>query len=448
MFKSPNLKRRAMLLLTAMLTLNSMGAAQALPALRGNQKVMRSKSVVAMPRMRTPYVADTLLVKLKNPTNRSTFEGTLAPLGARIERTIGGGEIEILLVQTKRGELESTERKLKDDPLVKFVQRDFIAKAQFAHHGPNPNPNDPDFINQQSYLNEFGLPDGWAQARGGGVTIGVADSGIDRTNMDLLGKVGSGSDMFRWRTTYGLRFYEPVSGDPTGHGTVMATVMAAKGDNRFRSVGIARDASIMPFTVSRNDQLDEAKLVEAIYLAGAMNIRIMNVSFADPGYASNYSNQFLHPALWDALIWYRDQKNGLAFFPMKHTNENELDSLSPYIIKVGGYDMTYATINNVGQGIWFAAPGVGIQCSGLRGEAKRESGTSLSTAMISGVAACILSKNPSLTNNQVLDIMRRSCDNTTPGQWNNTFGFGVPRVDRALQMVPAQQLYWGRINLR
>lgn len=433
-----------MLLLTAMVTLNSIGAAQALPALRGQKKTEMSKSALLMPRMRTEYVADTLLVMLKNPANRVAFEGSLSKLGAKIERTIGGGEIEMLVVNTKRGDLVATESKLKDDPLVKIVQRDFIAKAQFAHHGPNPQPNDPDFINQQSYLSEFGLPSAWAQSRGGGITIGLADSGVDTSNPDLQGKVLGGLDMFRPTYSTPGRLFEAVSGDPTGHGTVMATVMAARGDNHFRSVGIARDASIMPYKVSRpsgnRDSLDEAKLVDAIYWAGHSNIRIMNISFEDPGYASSYANEFSHPALWQALRWYHDRKNGLAFFPMKNTGEFDPNLNLPYAIMVGGYDMNYRRVNNSAHCLWFAAPAVGIPCSGLRGASLRLDGTSLSTAMVSGVAALILAKNPSLTNTQVLDVMKRTADNTTgTNTWNRDFGWGCPRADRALQMVPEQR---------
>lgn len=441
--KAQNIKKSAMLLMTALLSLNSIETAQALPQLRDNQKTELSKTAKKMPRIQTPCVANTLLVMLKDPENRDSFEFSLKKIGAKVTKKLGGGELEMLLVETKSGELASTETKLKNDPHVKAVQRDFIAKAQFAYHGTNLPPRDPDYVNQ-TYLTEFGLPNAWAQARGAGITIGLPDSGCDSSNLDMMGKVDPGKDLFA--TSYNGLFVAPVTGDPTGHGTVMASVMVARADNGFRTVGIARDARICPFRVSQRsgdrDVLDEAKLIDAIYWAGISNIRIMNVSFEDPGYASSYANEFSHPNLWQALRWYHDRKNGLAFFPMKNTNEYDPNLRLPYAIMVAGYDRATNPnrVSNASNSIWFAAPAVGIPCSGRGGQALYLDGTSLSCAMISACAAVILSKNPGLTNDQVLEVMRRSCDNTTSGTWNQNFGWGVPRLDRALPMVQEQVL--------
>jgi subtilisin family serine protease len=79
-------------------------------------------------------------------------------------------------------------------------------------------------------------------ATGAGVTVAVIDSGVDNTHAQMKGRVLSGTD------------YLDAGGDGTldcaGHGTAVASIIAATARNGMRFHGLAPDANILPVRIS------------------------------------------------------------------------------------------------------------------------------------------------------------------------------------------------------
>ena len=59
-------------------------------------------------------------------------------------------------------------------------------------------------------------------------------------------------------------------------------------------------------------------------------------------------------------------------------------------------------------------------------------GTSFSTPIITGLAACLLEKDPTLTGKELKEIIIASCNLSAP---NNHLGYGVPNAEKALQVM-------------
>jgi subtilisin family serine protease len=62
-------------------------------------------------------------------------------------------------------------------------------------------------------------------------------------------------------------------------------------------------------------------------------------------------------------------------------------------------------------------------------------GTSASTALVSGVAALVLSVNPNLTAQQLEDILEQSADDFGEPGWDIYYGWGRVNAARAVQMA-------------
>ena len=74
-----------------------------------------------------------------------------------------------------------------------------------------------------------------------------------------------------------------------------------------------------------------------------------------------------------------------------------------------------ANFSNYGPAIDVTAPGVGIYSTVVGGTGyANESGTSMACPMVSGLAALLLSSNPALTVDEVIDCITTTADNITP----------------------------------
>ena len=101
---------------------------------------------------------------------------------------------------------------------------------------------------------------------------------------------------------------------------------------------------------------------------------------------------------------------------------------------------TLASFSNYGDWIDISAPGTYILTTTRGGGYGNWNGTSFSSPITAGVAALILSANPSLTNAQVVDILTQNADDLGSTGFDNYFGYGrvnaFQSVMAALAAVP------------
>jgi len=188
-------------------------------------------------------------------------------------------------IRVVRGDAH-TARRLRTLPGVRFVEpnRRFRASSLAA-------PSDPLFGRQWA-LRSTRAPRTWAATLGDGVPVAVLDSGLDLSNPDLAGSVWTNPDevVDNGLDDDGNGFADDVhgadtvgwDGDPSdglGHGTAVASVIAARGDNGFGLSGMAWNARLIPVKVVHDDGwATTATMIAGLRYALDEGARIVNMS--------------------------------------------------------------------------------------------------------------------------------------------------------------------------
>ncbi|HEX6033622.1 MAG TPA: Ig-like domain-containing protein, partial [Anaerolineales bacterium] len=89
--------------------------------------------------------------------------------------------------------------------------------------------------------------------------------------------------------------------------------------------------------------------------------------------------------------------------------------------------------SNYGDWVDVSAPGVSIYTTANGGGYRYGSGTSFASPVVAGVAALIFSLNPSLSNAQVVDLLKNNCDDLGAAGFDVYYGSGRVNAARALQ---------------
>jgi serine protease len=217
----------------------------------------------------------------------------------------------------------------------------------------------------------FGInaPGAWTQlaakgARGGdGIKVAVVDTGVAYSNRppyrrspDLPAK--------RMRSGYDFVAADQYPNDRSGHGTFVASVIAAAADNHFGMVGVAYRADIMPVRVL--DSLDEgtsATIAAGIRYAVDHDAQVVNLSveFFDLLSGRPYTITS-SPDVRDA-IRYAGEHRVPVVVAAGNSGEAEIPSrvLDDSIVYVGATTEhgCLADYSNFGHGVDVVAPGGG-----------------------------------------------------------------------------------------
>jgi subtilisin family serine protease len=114
-----------------------------------------------------------------------------------------------------------------------------VARAPATAAGDDPN------VARQWGLAKIGAPAAWTVARGGGVTIGIVDTGVDLTHEDLAGHIPPGGATSCINTNGNSSACQGSGADVDGHGTHVAGIAAAINGNGKGGSGAAPDAHIL-----------------------------------------------------------------------------------------------------------------------------------------------------------------------------------------------------------
>ncbi|MEV6600488.1 type VII secretion-associated serine protease mycosin [Actinoplanes sp. NPDC051346] len=277
---------------------------------------------------------------------------------------------------------------------------------------------------EQWHLKTLNVADAWTYSAGEGVTVAVIDSGVEASHVDLRGQVLKGLDLV-----------DPSGNgdsDLVGHGTTVSALIAGRADDTAGVVGIAPKAKILPVRVlDRDNRYDDAMIVaKGVRWAVDNGARVINLSLGGNGSS---------PALAAALD-YAFAKDVVVVACTGNASASTSSGVwyparEPGVIAVAGMERGGDALwsgSITGKETVVTAPAtelVGARADGYW----RVQGTSFAAPMVSGTAALIRARWPTMPAGEVVNrIIKTAHDRGAQGR-DSDFGFGL--VDPAAALT-------------
>lgn len=261
--------------------------------------------------------------------------------------------------------------------------------------------------------------------KGAGVKIGILDSGIDYTHLDLDDNYAGGYDFVNDDN-------DPM--DDAGHGTHVAGTIAAE-DGGFGVVGVAPEASLYALKV-----LDEtgsgywSDVIAALEWAVLNGIQVTNNSIG-----SNVNPGETVKAAYDnaaAAGIINVASAGNSGNPPGRGDNVEYPARYESVIAVAATDKNdkRARFSSTGETVEIAAPGVDIVSTYIGGGYATGSGTSMASPHVAGTAALVIASG--ITGNAaVRSQLNNTADDLGASGRDTKYGYGLVDAKAAVGAV-------------
>jgi subtilisin family serine protease len=302
-----------------------------------------------------------------------------------------GGTILLRGRITDRRAVPVVVRALETDGTVLSAQPNYLYTL-IGEGAPSPAAEgDP----SQYILDKLHLPQAHALATGDNVLVAVIDSGIDIKHPDLAGDIAASYDAIEG----GLKVHP--------HGTAIAGAIAAHG-KLMGAAPAARILAVRAFSGTNNTQGTTMAIQTGMDWAVAHGARVVNMSFAGPQDPDIARAVALAHGKGVVLVAASGNKGAKSppLFPAADpgviavTSTNESDQLPDFA--------------NRGNYVSVAAPGVDLMLLAPNGSYQVSSGTSFSSAYVSGTVALMLQRAPSLTPDALREALMESAHHLQP----------------------------------
>lgn len=357
------------------------------------------------------FVPGRVLVRFKDNVkeDEAELELTEEEPEAQEEGEIGNSKIKI--VKVPEGKERKIVERLERHPKVEFAEVDQLFPEALV-------PNDSQYSSQW-HLSKINAPAAWDITTGkNSVTIAIIDSGVESTHPEFSGRMVAGFNFVSNNTN---------TADVTGHGTEVAGIAAATGNNGEQIASLTWGTKIMPVRVAESTGYASAvNIGKAIRWAADNGARVANLSF---------NNLEGSQTVKDAANYFRS-KGGVVIVAAGNCKCVDPDPENTALISVSATNQSDALASNSSKGAYvdLSAPGVSLTTT-LRGGTSGccYSGTSFASPVVAGVAALMLSVNSSLTPSQIESILETTSVPLGSAGWDNSFGWG--RVNAAAAVV-------------
>ncbi len=348
----------------------------------------------------------------------------------------GLSRLNAALVTVPRGYEQEYMAKLRGQPGVLFVEPNVRVEVMLI-------PDDTHWTQQYGPA-QIQAPAAWDITTGSSsVVLAIIDSGVDTSHPEFGGSFLSGHDFVEDDST---------PQDECGHGTHVAGIAAAQGNNAAGIAGIAWNVSILPIRVlNETCSGSTADIAEALVWAVERGARVINLSLGTSTPSSLMESGTYYAYTHGAAIFAAAGNTGAPtiYYPAAY----------PWVMAVGATGTTglRSSYSNTGAALDLMAPGDSIfstlpmetgflynhDCPngpytcGKSTEYDTLTGTSMASAHASGAAA-LLAFYPAFDSPDKIyeALISTALDMDAPGLDPNT-GYGLIQLADALAFAPA-----------
>ena len=295
-------------------------------------------------------------------------------------------------------------------------------------------------LNNGQYLHDAGY-------KGKGMTIAVIDAGFNHLpeigmldNLDIKGYKGfvyENEDLFNNANQHGLN------------------VLSCIGTNKpMQFVGTAPEASF--WLLGSEDARSEFPIEEdywatAIEYADSLGVDVVNTSLGYNNFdfpATSYLHEDIDgkTALISRAAGAAGQKGMLVVISAGNSGDSEWEKITPpsdafNILTVGAIQRDSIITSFSSRGLTedlrikpdVMTLGANSVVVGDNGLVTYKSGTSFSSPIMCGMAACLWQAFPTLTNKEIIDVIRESSNNYEHP--NKDYGYGIPDMKKAMDIA-------------
>ncbi|MHC4620227.1 MAG: S8 family serine peptidase [Planctomycetota bacterium] len=382
----------------------------------------------------------------------------------------------IYLLETAPGiDIDDMASEYSKHSAVEYAEPDYIGEICSLPNDTYVDPNQDGTWSKgswgQDYEDLWGLKRidaelAWGVAYDGNseeddVTVAVIDTGLDYDHEDIAdntwvnlaeqnGQTGIDDDENGYvDDVRGWNFQQDNNdpGDLNGHGTHVAGIIGAAGNNAIGICGVTWNSQIMGLKAWASSEY-----AEAICYAADNGARVVNLSW----------RLTVHSSLIEDAIdyaYYGDGDSGGSCTIVVAAG-NDSDDTSEYfpqcmkeviVVASTGQDDQRVSSSNFGFKVDVAAPGDSILSLRATGTSKGSpinedytvlSGTSQAAPHVAGLAALILAIYPEYDHEQIRQLLRISSDDAGEAGWDMDTGYGRINAANALQasVTPCRSL--------
>jgi subtilisin family serine protease len=337
------------------------------------------------------YLDDRIFVKPRPETGRETLARFHAARQGRVLQTFDGlGRLQVVALPENET-VPGFIAKYQQSGLVEFAEPDYIGHVAAI-------PNDPKYLNHTLWgLDKIEAPAGWdTLTSASNIVVAVLDTGVRYTHEDLKSNIwvnpidgGHG-----WNALTGTN--DPNDDSGNGHGTMVAGVLGAVGNNGKGVVGVAWQVQLMAckcFNSQGKGTVSDC--VACIDYARTNGARIINASW---GFTNSLALSNAMYSLRDAgIIVVAACGNDATNTDVNPTYPASYPMDNVVSVAATASDDSLASFSNYGATtVHLAAPGVNINSTFVATDSfyYTDSGTSFAAPYVSGALALMLTEYP------------------------------------------------------
>ncbi len=379
--------------------------------------------------MATTYTGDLVVVPkteefVLGGTRHFDFQAIGRGLGSRVVKSMAGGRI--LVVRPPKGrDWRSYRQELLAQGTYHSVEPD-------TYSAPSALADDPS-LPTQWHLYQISAPRVWDYSDGSTAPIlAVVDGGVDLTHPDLAQNLVPGYNTISGLAQGAGGLVSDVT--TSGHGTRVAGIAGAKGNNALGVSSVGWNLRIMPVraTDAANGVTPRSELIEGATWAIQNGAKVVNVSYTDVQFED----------IETLGAWARTQ-GALVVWSAGNSNTNWANFDHDNVTVVGGTDQsdqrwavnTSTTGSGYGKGVDCFAPANLIYTTrkGAPWYGYAPAGVSFAVPQVAATLALMMGRFPTLSPTEIERRMLLRCSNMGPLGNDITFGYGRLNAGAAVE---------------